>query len=328
MLTGPIVAEVTRRDVVTDRALVESVHAGHLVVTRGDGSTVLAAGQADLPVYARSAVKPFQAAASLEVLGDPELTSAEVAVAWASHRGEAAQVAAVRRLLERSGCTPEQLTCPAATAEATPGAAPSRLQHNCSGKHALFALAGPVLGCRGPALLDPEGPLQRVVLGKLAGWLGPATGLGVDGCGAPAVVVPLHRLAGAFASLAVAPQLQVVRAAGLANPALVGGEGRLESALLRAGVVAKVGAEGVYGVGFRTPDGRPVGLAISAADGAVRGVAAVVATLLETAGVVPAGTWAPPPPLGGGRPVGQVRPSPLVRELAEHLAAWVAAGDP
>jgi hypothetical protein len=106
----------------------------------------------------------------------------------------------------------------------------------------------------------------------------------------------------------------------------VGGQGRLESALLAAGVVAKVGAEGVYAVGFTAADGTPAGLAIKAADGSVRGVAAVVAAVLERAGIVPPGTWAPPPPLGGGRPVGEVRPTAVVEEVAARLAGWAADG--
>ncbi|MFU8839731.1 MAG: asparaginase [Nitriliruptoraceae bacterium] len=327
MLTGPVLAEVTRRDVRTGVEHVESVHAGSLVVARPEGSVLLSAGAPDLAVFPRSAVKPLQAAVGLELLDDAAPTSGEIAVAWASHRGEPAQLAAVQQLLVRAGRGPEELTCPPAVAEATPGATPSRLQHNCSGKHALFALAGRSVGVAGVALLDPDGPLQRVVLDRLGTWLGPVAGHGVDGCGAPAVVVPLHRLAAAFAALAVAPRLEAVRDAGLTHPDLVGGQGRLESALLGAGVVAKVGAEGVYAAGFLAADGSPAGLAIKAADGATRGVAAVVAFLLETANIVPPGTWVPSPPLGGGRPAGQVRPTALVHELADQLAGWVASGD-
>ncbi|MFP4150123.1 MAG: asparaginase, partial [Nitriliruptoraceae bacterium] len=243
MPTPPILAEVTRRDVRTGQAHVESVHAGDLVVATVDGTVVLHLGAADRTIVPRSAVKPFQAAACLELLathGPVTVPAADLAVAWASHRGEAAQLAAVRRLLERARVDPSALTCPPAVAEATPGAAPSRLQHNCSGKHALFALAGRALGCSTDALLDPDGELQRAVLGTVARWVGPLEGLTVDGCGAPAVLVPLRRLAAGFAALAVDDELAAVRAAGLAHPELVGGSGRLESALLAAGAVAKV----------------------------------------------------------------------------------------
>ncbi|MFP4312410.1 MAG: asparaginase, partial [Nitriliruptoraceae bacterium] len=104
--------------------------------------------------------------------------------------------------------------------------------------------------------------------------------------------------------------------------------GRLESALLAAGTVAKVGAEGVYGVGFVAADGTPLGLVVKAADGAPRGVAAAVAGVLEQAGVVPAGTWSPPPPLGGGRPVGEVRVTEPVRSLATELAGRIGVTSP
>ena len=63
---------------------------------------------------------------------------------------------------------------------------------------------------------------------------------------------------------------QRVCRAGLAHPALVGGEGRVESALLAAGVVAKTGAEGVYGAGW-VQGGTAHGVALKGEDGDVRG---------------------------------------------------------
>lgn len=334
---APLV-EVTRRDVRDGRQVVESVHTGHLVVV-ADGNRVAALGDPDRVVFARSAVKPFQATACLELLADAGValpTDAEVAVAWASHRGEPRHLAAVRALLARAGLTPDELTCAPGVSEADPGGAPSRLTHNCSGKHALFALAGKALtgeALAGEALtsgastgtpagvIDPDGPVQLAVLGLLAEVVGPVAAVGVDGCGAPAVAVPLAGLASGFARLAVESRWSRVREAGLAHPGLVGGEGRLETALLGAGVLAKVGAEGVYGVGWRTGDGRAWGLAVKAADGGVRGAAEATIALLAAWGVVPAGAWTSPPPLGGGHPAGTLRPSP-------ELAALLAAGPP
>lgn len=318
MRPGEPLAEVTRRDVVSGREVVESVHSGHLAVVDGDGAVVAAVGDADQVVYVRSAAKPFQATACRRLLGADAATlgDAEVAVAWASHRGEPAQLDAVGRLLERSGTPPEQLTCPPAVPEADPAAKPGRLLHNCSGKHALFALAGRRLGVTGPELLDPEGPLQQRILAELADWLGPASAVGVDGCGAPAVAVPLVRLAHAYARLVDAPDAAAVREAGLRHPGLVGGDGRLESALLAAGVLAKPGAEGVYGIGWSGRDGRPRGMAVKAADGNARGASAAAIRVLLDLGVVAEGTWSPPPPLGGGRPAGVVRAAAPVRALA------------
>jgi L-asparaginase II len=313
---GVLLAEVTRRDLRSDRQVVESRHLGHVVVGGLDGEVEVALGDPALPTFVRSAAKPFQATACLELLdlagGTP--TPMEVAVSWASHRGEPQHVDAVRRLLRRSATPPDGLTCPADRPEADPAATPARLWHNCSGKHALFALAGMHQGTARSHLLDPDGPLQRVVLGVLAEVFGAPLAVGTDGCGAPAVVVPLARLAGAYAALAVDDRFERVRTAGLTHPELVGGVGRLESALLGAGVVAKVGAEGVYAAGWVDRVGAPYGIAIKALDGSPRGVAALLRDTLVGLGVAPRDVWSPPPPLGGGRPAGEVRAVPTAVE--------------
>jgi L-asparaginase II len=321
MTPGAPLAEVTRRDVGGVTEPVESLHTGHLAVVREDGELLGGLGVPDTVVYVRSTAKPFQATACLELLaltGDRP-SDPEIAVAWASHRAERRHLDAVRRLLARSGTDPEQLTCPPATGEADPGARPSRLLHNCSGKHAMFAFAGDQVGCPRARLLDPDGPLQRPVLASIREALGPAAAIGVDGCGAPAVAAPLDVLARAYASFAVAPRYAPVREAGLTHPELVGGEGRLESALLAAGVVAKIGAEGVFAAGWVGRDGAGRGLAVKAADGAARGATAVTIAVLTDLGVVPPDTWYPPPPLGGGVAQGEVRASVAVREFAAAL---------
>jgi L-asparaginase II len=293
------------------------VHTGHLALVGGHGALLAAIGQPAAVVFARSTVKPFQATACLELLalsaGRP--SDPEVAVAWSSHRAEPVHVAAVRRLLARSGTDPTDLTCPPAAGEADPGATPARILHNCSGKHALFALAGLHAGCPTERLLAPDGPLQRPVLAAVADVLGAPAAIGVDGCGAPAVAVPLVAIAHGYARLATEDRFAAVRAAGFAHPGLVGGQGRLESALLTAGVVAKIGAEGVFAAGWVGRDGTGRGLAVKAADGAARAATAATNAVLHDLDVVPPGTWTPPPPLGGGRPQGVVRASREVRQI-------------
>jgi L-asparaginase II len=315
---GPL-AEATRRDERRDEQHVESSHVGTVVVADGDGEVLAALGDPARSTFVRSTAKPFQAAACLELLdlSGSQPTPPEVAVAWASHRGEPVHVEAVRRLLGRSATGPDELTCPEARPEDDPGATPARILHNCSGKHALFALAGAEQACPRDRLLDAEGPLQRAVLATVEDALGPLDAVAVDGCGAPAVAVPLHRLASAYASLASAPRWRRVREAGVANPRLVGGLGRLESELLEVGVVAKVGAEGVFAAGWVDGRGRPRGLAVKAEDGAQRAAAAATVELLEALRVVRPDLWRPAAPSGGGRPVGHVRATPEVLALAD-----------
>ncbi|MTV24459.1 asparaginase [Nitriliruptoraceae bacterium ZYF776] len=309
--------EVTRRDARDGAEVVESVHAGDLVVVDGDGRTHVALGDPHRPTFVRSTSKPFQATACLELLalsgGTP--TPPEIAVSWASHRGEPQHVSTVRRLLARSATEPAQLTCPASPSEADPGAVPAPILHNCSGKHALFALAGQHQGTTRERLLDLDGPLQRVVLGAVEDALGPVSAIGIDGCGAPAVAVPLAALAGAYVDLLVADRWASVREAGLAHPQLVGGEGRLESALLAEGVVAKVGAEGVFAAAWRGRDGTPFGVAVKITDGTARAATTAVWSLLAAREVVPADRWVPDHPRSGETVVGRIRATDTLRAV-------------
>lgn len=331
MTDAVVLAEVGRE--VDGVEVVESCHRGHVAVV-GPDDRVHGLGDPHVVVFPRSAVKPLQATACLEVLGAAadDVPDDELAVAWASHRGEPRHLAAVRRLLARAEVAEDALTCPPGWPEAAtrwppvdPDVPPTRLRFNCSGKHALFALAGRVLGLSGADLVDPDRPLQQRVLALLGEELGGLHGVGVDGCGAPAVRARLDGLARATARVAGAERFARVRAAGFAHPGLVGGEGRLDSALLAAGVVAKVGAEGSHVAGWLDADGGAWGLAATVEDGAERGVAAATVGLLVAAGVVPEDTWAPAPVTGGGRPVGRVRATDAVVALGGRLAELGAA---
>ncbi len=322
---GPAaLVEVTRREVRTGIEVVESVHHGHLVRVDGDGAVTLALGDPDAVVFPRSALKPLQASVCLELIAqaDPQLaaalTDAEIAIGWASHRAEPAQVAAVRSLLARAGIAEDALSCPRAPVPDDPSAPRSHVAHNCSGKHALFALTAHALGLADDrdALLAHDGPLQSRVLAGVSELLGRADAVGVDGCGAPALAVPLVAVARAFTALAVAARSQRVRAAGLAHPALIAGHERrpgrttapvVDAALLAAGVVAKRGAEGVLAAGWHLADGRQGGVAVKSLDGSMRGAATALVALLEADAVVPEGTWREALPQGGGRDAGSVR---------------------
>lgn len=318
-------AEVTRADVRSGRDLVESSHRGHVVVVGPDGNVAGSVGDAARVTFVRSAVKAFQATASLEIVarhgGVSELPDAELAIGQASHRGEPRHLDAVRALLARSGTSPDELTTPPATPEAQPRLPAGRLHYNCSGKHALFALAGRALGCPREQLLDPDGPLQSRVLAVLEDALGPPSAVGVDGCGAPAVAVPLVRLAEAFRRLRTEDRWARVRTAALAEPGLVGGEGRLDSALLAAGISVKVGAEGVYGAAWTDPAGGVWGVAVKAEDGSGRAADAGLLGLLVAAGAVPSSVHELERPTGGGVPVGVVRPAATITDLGRQLVA-------
>lgn len=314
MTAPPVLVEVTRRDR-SGREVVESTHRAHVAVVDASGQVVAGLGDPDRLTYLRSAVKPFQAAACLQLLDDggAGLTAPELAVAWASHRAEPRHLEAVAALLARSGTSPDDLTCPPTSGEDDPSAPAERRRFNCSGKHALFALAGAALGDRGQAVIDPDGQVQRHVLSAMDRWLLPAEAVAVDGCGAPAVALPLWGLAKGFAQLPIDQAFDRVVHAGLEHPGLVGGEGRPETSLLEAGVIAKPGAEGVFGLAVPTAQGW-LGVAVKVEDGASRAAGTIAVGVTAALGG-PRVAWRHPAPTGGGEPQGHVRWTASLEDL-------------
>jgi L-asparaginase II len=314
------VAEVVRS------GFVESRHHGSVVALRPDGSTVFAVGDVDTPVFPRSANKPMQAAAVLR-LGVAEkygLDGSHVALATASHSGEPMHVEVVRDILARAGVPEGELATPpdlpidlaAAHEVIRHGGGKTRIQHNCSGKHAAFLAACAAQGWPTEGYRDPAHPLQvhiRAVVEELAGE--PVAGIGVDGCGAPIFALTLTGLARAFgriATAAVGTPEHLVAEAIRNQPLLMGGTGRDVSRLVAAvpGLVAKDGAEGVMAAAL--PDGTAVALKI--ADGTQRARPPVMVAALRALGVTgdeaELAAIATPEVLGGGVRVGEVRAVP------------------
>jgi L-asparaginase II len=296
---------------------VESEHRVAWCVTEHDGA--VAGPDPDLPVFARSAVKPLQALGSVRagVLERFGLGERHLALACASHGGSAAHVATVAEVLaacelveDALACGPELPLDPRAAA----GARPSRIRHNCSGKHA-FGLARciaedwPLDG-----YFRAGHRLQRAMrdcVVDACGLTAPSQEA-TDGCGMRTFAVPLAALARAFGALAgggLGPAGDRCARAMRAHPELVAYDGAIDTELMRAedGVVAKIGAEGVLAIGL--PDGR--GLALKVRDGSVRAVApagvALARSALGLAADVPETLAAAPIVNSRGLRVGELR---------------------
>ena len=307
----PILVEVVRD------GLVESVHHGRVAVTGPDGSLVAALGEPDALVYPRSANKPLQAVGMLRAGLD--LDDELLALVCASHSGEAFHRDAAAQILTLAGLDEDALQDPpdwpldeAAKEELVRGGGhPTRLAMNCSGKHAGMLLTAVQTGADLATYLQPSHPVQRAIEAALADLTGEApAGPAVDGCGAPLWAVSLTGLARAFGRVAIAgdPAERRVAESIRNHPEYVSGTRRDELALHRGlpGIIAKAGAESVYALGL--PDGRGVALKID--DGGARGRAVAMAGVLQCLGIVAdvLRVQASVPVLGGGRPVGEVRP--------------------
>ncbi|MGI3784496.1 MAG: asparaginase [Janthinobacterium lividum] len=309
--TDPVLVEVVRD------GLVESVHHGRVAVTGPDGSLVASLGDPDALVYPRSSSKPLQAVGM--VRAGLDLDGELLALVCASHSGEPFHQEAARRILAEAGLDETALQDPpdwpldevAKEELLRAGGRRTRLAMNCSGKHAGMLLTAVRTGSDPTTYLEPAHPVQRAVEDALADLTGETlSGPAVDGCGAPLWAVPLTGLARAFGRVAAGSGDAEARVAAAvrAHPEYVSGTRRDELALHRGlpGIVAKAGAESVYAVGL--PDGRGVALKID--DGSTRGRAVAMAAVLQRLGLVAdvLDAQSSVPVLGGGLPVGEVRP--------------------
>jgi L-asparaginase II len=302
--------------------LAESVHLGDVAVVDADGRVVAAVGDPEHVAFARSCMKPLQAAVSLS-LTPIAFPDDEVAVMCASHNGEAVHVRTVRAMLERAGVEEAALRCPAMLPwdEETRLASPDRLAINsdCSGKHGGMLAACRAQGWPQESYRDADHPLQEQLYGAvLAATDLPDVRVGVDGCGVPVHGFTLRSMATIYARLAspdrlgtLEPHARRAASAMLAQPYLVAGRDRVDTALMRAapGVVVKAGAEGMICAAI-TPTG--MGVALKVRDGSPRATGPALIRVLRLLGTLDEraeedlAPYARPPVLGGGVPVGEV----------------------
>jgi len=295
--------------------VVECVHRARAAVTFPDG-TSWTLGDAAIPTYPRSSLKPFQAIAMCRAGLD--VTGHELAISAASHLGESYHLIAVRSVLSGAGLTEADLqNTPDMPIDAASriawireGRGPESVAQNCSGKHAAMLRTSVRAGWDIVTYLEEHHPLQELIRETLAEYTAERIpDPSVDGCGAPAfttTLVGLARAFGAFAAATDSPAKSIADAY-RAYPEYVSGTGHADLALHRAvpGLVCKGGAEGVFAAGL--PDG--TGIALKIVDGAERGRRELMVAILQSLGVgnPPLDALATSPVLGHGKPVGEVR---------------------
>ncbi len=298
-----MIVEVTRGN------LVESVHHVAAFACTANGDVLLESGDADSPVYLRSAAKPFIAAA-IVAAGVSErfaLDEREIAVMAGSHSGQLFHLNAVRSILRKIGMDESALLCgahypyneKAMLAMLKRGEPPRAIHNNCSGKHAGILALCRLLDADTATYLEPGHPAQRLILAFCARMCDEDPQqwpLGVDGCGIPVYATSLRRAALSFARLATlegvdaadAAALAAVRAAMLARPEYVAGMGEFDTELMRSSrgsVLSKGGAEGVHGAAVLS---RGFGFTSKVLDGTARARAPFSLASLQRLGALSA----------------------------------------
>jgi L-asparaginase II len=283
--------------------LLESSHAGHAVIW-GPGGIEAAWGDPATVIFPRSACKMIQALPLIETgaADAAGLTPAHLALACASHQGEARHVRLAGDWLAAIGLAEPALRCgahePYDHSERDrlikTDTSPCQLHNNCSGKHCGFLTVTRHLKA-GPDYVEIDHPLQRAIRqatedvtgGTVAGW-------GVDGCSAPNFAVTVAGLARAMQAFAAASEGGDTRSRAMhrltramaSHPGLVSGEGQSTTVLMQAmggRVAVKYGAEAVFTAIL--PE-QQLGIALKIVDGRERAAETAVAALLVRAGVL------------------------------------------
>lgn len=287
--------------------IVESRHFGAAVVCDHEGNVVESWGDTDQLIFPRSALKPMQAI-NLVKSGAAEhfgLSDAELSMACSSHLGEPIHQKLVRSWLDRLGLSQEHLACGAALPEdlestrklLAAGEPACRIHHNCSGKHTGFLTTALHLDLPLADYHLVDHPLQQLSLDTLSLMAGcdlRGYSIGVDGCGFPAITLPLAALGTMVARFAKPTELPgefakaILRLhdALIHGPLYAAGHGTEVTDLYqitKGAVLAKTGAEGILTAALPA---RGLGIALKIADGSARARPVALLAILDHLGVL------------------------------------------
>ena len=268
--------------------VLDLIHEGYITVVDEHSNLIYHAGNPDAVVYYRSASKPFQALPVIMRRLDEKygFTEEESVIMAGSHLGEPFHVKAIRSMFQKANMDLNDLVMkPAVPGSVSAnedrirsGLPAEKIYHNCSGKHTGAMVL--------QKELDPEhikdywkvnSAAQKEILrtmSVLSEVPEDQVGIGVDGCGVPVFAVPVQNIAVAFKNIAC---IDTIDDPGLRDaaerfiprihkyPLMMRGTGYLCSLInYDPNLVAKGGANGVYGIGLKK---ERIGIALKIKDG-------------------------------------------------------------
>ena len=261
---------------------IESVHKVHAVVSDLKGRILMYSGNPHYETFIRSALKPFQALPFISSGTAEYIKSGDkgIAIATGSHLGTTNHARESFKILWNSDIDVSALKCP------IPNNKDSRLEHNCSGKHAAFLATCKKMNWPLDNYLHKNHPIQQEIIRRVSELLHvPSDELikSKDDCGAPTLFMQINQMANLYAKLSgsIHPELEQLSRAMIKNPELVSGKGGFDTELMRQShgqIISKGGSEGIQCLG-RTQEG--LGVAIKVEDGSKRAKHAVAIHLLK-----------------------------------------------
>jgi L-asparaginase II len=239
--------------------LVEQEHFGIIIKISKNKQILKIGNDKQYPFYLRSCAKPLQAALLIDFQLDTfyKMTSEEIAICCASHSGEKCHVQNVQKILKKIEINKNHLKCglhkPLSKTEQNKlilaGEKESVFQNNCSGKHAMMLAICKKMGWDMQTYIKKKHPLQIEIKNKIYELCEIKKDYPVtkDGCGVPIHSMPLENMLKGYLNLFLNEKYLKIRNAFIKHPYLIGGENRLDTAIMTANndLIAKVGAGGL-----------------------------------------------------------------------------------
>tara|TARA_Y100001968_G_scaffold139184_1_gene127314 strand:+ start:879 stop:1865 length:987 start_codon:yes stop_codon:yes gene_type:complete len=263
-------------------SIIESIHKAHAVVCDIKGRNLISAGNYKYETFIRSSLKPFQALPFISS-GTSQQIKAEdkaLAIASSSHKGTTNQAREVFKILWNADVDITALQCP------VPIGKKSKLEHNCSGKHAAFLATCKKMNWPMDNYLDKNHPIQIEIIRRVSEILGiPSEELITekDDCGAPTLKLQINQMAKLYANLSSSNRqdLEQIRRSMIKYPELISGQNGFDTELMQRShcqIISKGGSEGIQCIG---KIGENLGLAIKVEDGSKRAKHAAAIHLLK-----------------------------------------------
>ena len=286
-----ISCRVTRGD------LTESIHVAFAVAVDKSGQILFSSGDPNYLTCIRSALKPFQAAASIKAgaVDSVNFSDKEIALMCASHQGEQVHTNTAISMLKKLDITIEDYECGAHAPSdkktrydlVLTNKPISPLHNNCSGKHAGMLALAKKIGKEIKGYIKKDHPVQKVINDYIC-EISESQDIQyeIDGCSAPVPFFTLETIANMFQKLALGEKIELKRVfnAMASHPLHVGGTDNFDSSFIQAldgRGVTKVGGESVRGLSIKNTKYGPIGIAIKVLDGNFRVLPIATMKLLD-----------------------------------------------
>lgn len=293
---------------VTRNGYIESVHYGYICIVDQTGKILYSLGDYKTRIFFRSSAKPIQIIPFIQsgAWEAFKFTLKEIAIACSSHSGQKIHQATVSEILNRLDLGAGTLQCglmnPYNEEEnkrlMQEKQSPNVLHCSCSGKHSAMLALAKYKGYPLEGYEHMNHPVQQDILSAISCFTDEeesAIPTGIDGCGVPIYLLPIHKIALSYSRLVKYSQQEssefhksckAVYDAMTQYPELVSGEKEFCTELMQntgCKLIGKVGCEAVYCIGVKQQN---LGICIKITDGNERAVYPVAIHVLKELGVL------------------------------------------